>query len=311
MALRSNSLDMVGDARCDWHPASGPNGLPISRGSSARSSRAFSPVVGSTSPAETPSLPDNIDLDFKPASLLAPQGQQAASFDPMFSAFDPIPCLLAAAFAGSRVGAAHPAASYDPFAAFYTAPLAEQQVRTVRRDLQKYESLVVEGGGGPDSREEAGWKLVAGDVFRPPANSASLAVRPASAPNGLPISRGSSARSSRAFSPVVGSTSPAETPSLPDNIDLDFKPASLLAPQGQQAASFDPMFSAFDPIPCLLAAAFAGSRVGAAHPAASYDPFAAFYTAPLAEQQVDWGTWRPLYARGSSSGCGNGLWGRQ
>ncbi|PNW74488.1 hypothetical protein CHLRE_12g494350v5 [Chlamydomonas reinhardtii] len=50
-------------------------------------------------------------------------------------------------------------------------------VRTVRRDLQKYEALVVEGGGGPDSREEAGWKLVAGDVFRPPANSASLAVR--------------------------------------------------------------------------------------------------------------------------------------
>ncbi|KAG2448515.1 hypothetical protein HYH02_006406 [Chlamydomonas schloesseri] len=132
---------------------------------------------------------------------------------------------------------------------------------------------------------------------------------PASALNGLPISRGSSARSSRTFSPVVGSTSPAETPSLPDNIDLEFKPASPLAPQGQQA-SFNPIFSAFDPIPCLLAAAFAGSSVACARPAAC-DPFAAFYTAPLAEQQVDWGTWRPLYARGSSSGCGSGPWGRQ
>ena len=59
----------------------------------------------------------------------------------------------------------------------HTPPSPPPQVRTVRRDLQKYEALVVEGGGGPDSREEAGWKLVAGDVFRPPANSASLAVR--------------------------------------------------------------------------------------------------------------------------------------
>ncbi|KAG2491788.1 hypothetical protein HYH03_009948 [Edaphochlamys debaryana] len=53
-------------------------------------------------------------------------------------------------------------------------------VRTVRRDLAKYEALVVDGGapgGGGPEREEAGWKLVAGDVFRPPANPAMLAVQ--------------------------------------------------------------------------------------------------------------------------------------
>ncbi|GIL84591.1 hypothetical protein Vretimale_14585 [Volvox reticuliferus] len=54
-------------------------------------------------------------------------------------------------------------------------------VRTIRRDLAKYESLMVDGGGSSggvgDSRDEAGWKLVAGDVFRAPTNSAILAVQ--------------------------------------------------------------------------------------------------------------------------------------
>ena len=51
-------------------------------------------------------------------------------------------------------------------------------VRTVRRDLAKYEALVVDsGGGGLDMRDEAGWKLVTGDVFRSPQSSKSLAVQ--------------------------------------------------------------------------------------------------------------------------------------
>ncbi|EFJ42043.1 hypothetical protein VOLCADRAFT_77298 [Volvox carteri f. nagariensis] len=50
-------------------------------------------------------------------------------------------------------------------------------VRTIRRDLAKYESLMVDGTGPGDARDEAGWKLVAGDVFRAPANSAMLAVQ--------------------------------------------------------------------------------------------------------------------------------------
>ncbi|GFR46382.1 hypothetical protein Agub_g7964 [Astrephomene gubernaculifera] len=53
-------------------------------------------------------------------------------------------------------------------------------IRTVRRDLSKYEALMVDGsapGGGADPRDEAGWKLVAGDVFRSPARSFMLAVQ--------------------------------------------------------------------------------------------------------------------------------------
>ncbi|GFH07080.1 transmembrane 9 superfamily member [Haematococcus lacustris] len=49
-------------------------------------------------------------------------------------------------------------------------------VRTVRRDLAKYEQLVIEGGN-MDAREESGWKLVTGDVFRAPLKSKTLAVQ--------------------------------------------------------------------------------------------------------------------------------------
>jgi len=48
--------------------------------------------------------------------------------------------------------------------------------RTVRRDLAKYEQLVVEGNS-LDLKDEAGWKLVTGDVFRTPQKSRSLAVQ--------------------------------------------------------------------------------------------------------------------------------------
>lgn len=50
-------------------------------------------------------------------------------------------------------------------------------VRTVRRDLAQYEELIMESGTTSDIKEEAGWKLVAGDVFRAPLYSTSLAVR--------------------------------------------------------------------------------------------------------------------------------------
>lgn len=48
-------------------------------------------------------------------------------------------------------------------------------MRTVRRDLQKYEQLLVDGAPGNDV-EESGWKMVSGDVFRAPENSLSLAM---------------------------------------------------------------------------------------------------------------------------------------
>jgi len=47
-------------------------------------------------------------------------------------------------------------------------------IRTVRRDLAKYEQLVADGS--PDMKDESGWKLLTGDAFRAPANSRSLAV---------------------------------------------------------------------------------------------------------------------------------------
>ncbi|KXZ49791.1 hypothetical protein GPECTOR_19g242 [Gonium pectorale] len=53
-------------------------------------------------------------------------------------------------------------------------------LRTVRRDLAKYHALMSDAeaaAGRADSREEAGWKLVAGDVFRSPPNSSMLAVQ--------------------------------------------------------------------------------------------------------------------------------------
>ncbi len=50
-------------------------------------------------------------------------------------------------------------------------------IRTVRRDLAKYEQLVMDGANSADLKDEAGWKLLTGDVFRAPANSKSLAVQ--------------------------------------------------------------------------------------------------------------------------------------
>lgn len=49
-------------------------------------------------------------------------------------------------------------------------------MRTIRRDLQRYEQLLVDGGQGNDV-EESGWKMVSGDVFRAPANPLSLCVQ--------------------------------------------------------------------------------------------------------------------------------------
>jgi hypothetical protein len=47
-------------------------------------------------------------------------------------------------------------------------------MRTVRRDLARYEELLIEG---PDAKEESGWKLVSGDVFRMPPSVQALAVQ--------------------------------------------------------------------------------------------------------------------------------------
>eukprot|EP00882_Tetradesmus_deserticola_P003503 GHRQ01003706.1.p1 GENE.GHRQ01003706.1~~GHRQ01003706.1.p1 ORF type:complete len:729 (+),score=377.08 GHRQ01003706.1:96-2189(+) len=47
-------------------------------------------------------------------------------------------------------------------------------IRTVRRDLAKYEQLMVDGSS--DMKDEAGWKLLTGDAFRAPTNGKSLAV---------------------------------------------------------------------------------------------------------------------------------------
>lgn len=48
-------------------------------------------------------------------------------------------------------------------------------MRTIRRDLQRYEQLLVDGGPN-DAAEESGWKMVSGDVFRAPASALALAV---------------------------------------------------------------------------------------------------------------------------------------
>lgn len=54
--------------------------------------------------------------------------------------------------------------------------VATIMIRTVHRDLAKYEALVSDGGS-VDIKDEAGWKLVSGDVFRSPAASKMLAVQ--------------------------------------------------------------------------------------------------------------------------------------
>lgn len=47
-------------------------------------------------------------------------------------------------------------------------------VRTVRQDLAKLEVLVVDTAS---MKDEAGWKLLTGDVFRAPDSAASLAMQ--------------------------------------------------------------------------------------------------------------------------------------
>ena len=50
-------------------------------------------------------------------------------------------------------------------------------IRTVRRDLSQYEELIMDSAAPSEIREEAGWKLVSGDIFRTPQNPVGLAVR--------------------------------------------------------------------------------------------------------------------------------------
>ncbi|GAB4818902.1 hypothetical protein N2152v2_005948 [Parachlorella kessleri] len=49
-------------------------------------------------------------------------------------------------------------------------------MRTIRRDLQRYEQLLVDSGSNADV-EESGWKMVSGDVFRTPSSPLSLCVQ--------------------------------------------------------------------------------------------------------------------------------------
>jgi hypothetical protein len=48
-------------------------------------------------------------------------------------------------------------------------------IRTVRRDLAKYEALMAEGDPN-ELKEESGWKLLTGDVFRAPGRARALCV---------------------------------------------------------------------------------------------------------------------------------------
>ena len=57
-------------------------------------------------------------------------------------------------------------------------------MRTVRRDLAKYEELLIEGGEG--GKEESGWKLLSGDVFRAPSHLPELAVQVRAQPRSSP-----------------------------------------------------------------------------------------------------------------------------
>jgi transmembrane 9 superfamily protein 2/4 len=54
---------------------------------------------------------------------------------------------------------------------FLSGMVAMIMLRTVARDITKYNQLE----SADDAQEETGWKLVHGDVFRPPANSSLLA----------------------------------------------------------------------------------------------------------------------------------------
>lgn len=80
-------------------------------------------------------------------------------------------------------------------------------VRTIRRDLQRYEQLIVDGAPNSDA-EESGWKMVSGDVFRAPTNTMALAVHVGS---GVQI--GASATITLLFA-ALGFLSPASRGSL-------------------------------------------------------------------------------------------------
>ena len=57
---------------------------------------------------------------------------------------------------------------------FLTGMVAMIMVRTLHRDIARYNALAADERGGPeDDEEETGWKLVHGDVFRSPADNAS------------------------------------------------------------------------------------------------------------------------------------------
>lgn len=56
---------------------------------------------------------------------------------------------------------------------FLSGVVAMILMRTLRRDLEKYNSLAESGG---DDADETGWKLIHGEVFRPPVNPGFFAV---------------------------------------------------------------------------------------------------------------------------------------
>lgn len=49
-------------------------------------------------------------------------------------------------------------------------------MRTIRKDLARYEAILVDSGDQTDA-DESGWKMVAGDVFRAPSNPLTLCVQ--------------------------------------------------------------------------------------------------------------------------------------
>mmetsp|Transcript_58539 Transcript_58539/g.137519 ORF Transcript_58539/g.137519 Transcript_58539/m.137519 type:complete len:668 (-) Transcript_58539:237-2240(-) len=59
---------------------------------------------------------------------------------------------------------------------FLTGMVAMIMLRILRKDLYKYNQLETSEEAREEAREETGWKLISGDVFRPPKHAALLAV---------------------------------------------------------------------------------------------------------------------------------------
>mmetsp|Transcript_63519 Transcript_63519/g.132214 ORF Transcript_63519/g.132214 Transcript_63519/m.132214 type:complete len:695 (-) Transcript_63519:130-2214(-) len=59
---------------------------------------------------------------------------------------------------------------------FLSGMVAMIMLRILRKDLYKYNQLETSEEAREEAREETGWKLISGDVFRPPRNAAILAV---------------------------------------------------------------------------------------------------------------------------------------